>query len=201
MKEYLEILGYSSDIVSNGVEALEVLKKKRFDIILMDIQMPQMDGLKLTRIIRDPNSEVLEHTPIIIAMTANAMAGDKELCLSSGMDDYMGKPIRLKTLASTLELHLAGPALKPVVSFVDKTDVIDGFDTAVEFDTDFLCSINELKELIKQHKPLQCQKFILELIKKGCSDQCTRFLDSIQLLINEYQFERALEKIETTIKG
>jgi PAS domain S-box-containing protein len=200
MQEYLDILGYSADIVSNGIEALEVLKKKRFDIILMDIQLPQMDGLKLTKIIRDPHSEVLEHSPIIIAMTANAMAGDKERCLSSGMDDYMGKPIRLKTLASTLELHLAGPAMKPGVSFVDKNELIITSDTNFDFDEEMIDSIKKLKELIKQHKPLQCQKFILELLKKHSSEKYALFLDSIQMLINEYQFERALEKIDPIVK-
>ncbi len=200
MKEYLDILGYSSEIVSNGVEALEVLKKKRFDIILMDIQMPQMDGLKLTKIIRDPHSEVLEHSPIIIAMTANVMAGDKELCLTAGMDDYMGKPIRLKALASTLEQHLAGPALKPQVSFVDTSVIPEDFDANIDFNPEFVDSIKELKELIRQHKPLQCQKFILELIKNDCPDKCGWFLESIQKLINEYQFESALEKIEAIIK-
>jgi PAS domain S-box-containing protein len=200
MQEYLDILGYSAEIVSNGIEALEILKKKRFDIILMDIQMPHMDGLKLTKIIRDPYSEVMEHTPIIIAMTANAMAGDKELCLSAGMDDYMGKPIRLKTLASTLELHLAGPVMKPGVSFVDKNERIDTNFSDSDFDNGMVDSIKELKELIKQHKPLQCQKSILELLNKHNCEKCTRFLNSIQMLINEYQFEQALEKIDSILK-
>ncbi|HEX2957366.1 MAG TPA: response regulator, partial [Chitinispirillaceae bacterium] len=200
MKEYLEILGYSSEVVSDGIEALHILKKKKFDIILMDIQMPHMDGLKLTSIIRDPNSDVLDHTPVIIAMTANAMAGDKERCLTSGMNDYMGKPIRLQTLASTLEQYLSGAAIKPQHSFVVQNNVADNFNKNIEISNDAVESLKELTELIKLHKPLQCQKFILKLLKKDCPEDWSLFLNSIQMLINEYQFEGALEKIADILK-
>jgi CheY-like chemotaxis protein len=95
----LSKLGYQPDIVNNGKEALEIVSQKHYDIILMDVQMPEMDGLEATRMIRT----CLEVQPIIIAMTANVMQGDRDACMQSGMDDYMSKPIELKELLSHLE--------------------------------------------------------------------------------------------------
>jgi CheY-like chemotaxis protein len=87
----LKILGLDADIANTGLEAFHAVQKKKYDIVLMDIQMPEMDGYEATRRIR---SEVpKEHQPIIIAMTANALQGDEEKCLEVGMNDYMSKPI------------------------------------------------------------------------------------------------------------
>jgi PAS domain S-box-containing protein len=95
----LEQMGYRADMASNGIEAIESLERQIYDVILMDVQMPEMDGLEATRTIRK-----LTHTtqPHIIAMTANAMEGDRELCLSAGMDDYISKPIRVDELIGAL---------------------------------------------------------------------------------------------------
>jgi signal transduction histidine kinase/DNA-binding response OmpR family regulator len=95
----LEQMGYRADMASNGIEAIESLERQIYDVILMDVQMPEMDGLEATRNIRN-----LAHTtqPHIIAMTANAMEGDRELCLSAGMDDYISKPIRVDELIEAL---------------------------------------------------------------------------------------------------
>jgi signal transduction histidine kinase/CheY-like chemotaxis protein/ligand-binding sensor domain-containing protein len=95
----LSKLGYKGDVAVNGLEALETVKQKHYDIILMDVQMPEMDGLEATRQIR---LQVGMH-PIIIAMTANAMQGDREECLSAGMDDYVSKPVKLDELVNVLE--------------------------------------------------------------------------------------------------
>lgn len=92
-------MGYSIDIVQNGREAVEAAAQKRYDIILMDIQMPEMDGLEATRIIRSQAGAY----PYIIAMTANAMEGDKETCIASGMDNYISKPIDINILKNTIE--------------------------------------------------------------------------------------------------
>jgi len=92
IQKYLEKYGYHSQIVVNGKEAISLLSKESFDLILMDINMPEMDGYKATKIIRDQKSKVLNHDVPIIAMTANAQKGDRELCINCGMTDYISKP-------------------------------------------------------------------------------------------------------------
>lgn len=95
----LSKLGYSPVLANNGKEAVEKLEQEDFDIVLMDMQMPVMDGLEATRIIR----KTFLKQPVIIAMTANAMAEDKEACIQAGMDEYMSKPISLSDLMQLLE--------------------------------------------------------------------------------------------------
>jgi CheY-like chemotaxis protein/signal transduction histidine kinase len=92
-------LGYKPEIAANGEEVLEIVSQVDFDLILMDVQMPLMDGLEATRMIR----LCLKAQPVIIAMTANAMQGDRELCIQSGMDDYLSKPVELEELLRILE--------------------------------------------------------------------------------------------------
>ena len=92
-------LGYRADVAADGAEALEALRRQPYDIILMDVHMPVMDGLEATRRIRrEPGT----HRPWIIALTANAMYGDRELCLASGMDDYVSKPIKPDEIGAAL---------------------------------------------------------------------------------------------------
>jgi CheY-like chemotaxis protein len=92
-------MGYDADVAENGREALAALERERYDVVLMDIQMPEMDGFEATREIRDrmPGGQ-----PRIIAMTANAMKEDREACLAAGMDDYVSKPIQIEELARAL---------------------------------------------------------------------------------------------------
>lgn len=99
-------LGYNTDLVTNGREAVEALSGFDYDLVLMDCQMPMMDGYDATSIIRDKNSNVRNHSIPIIAMTANATKGDREKCLEVGMDDYVSKPIKLEKLAGAIERHL-----------------------------------------------------------------------------------------------
>src|SRR5258708_7073266 len=94
----LQKLGYEPTMVENGQEALDAVAKDRYDIILMDLQMPEMDGLEATRIIRESSSR----QPVIIALTANTMQGDEEECLKAGMNDYIGKPVDLEELVGKL---------------------------------------------------------------------------------------------------
>jgi CheY-like chemotaxis protein len=97
----LEQIGYRADLAANGVEALQALERQEYDVILMDIQMPEMDGETATRKIR---AELLpERQPYIIAMTAHAMKGDRERYLQAGMDDYLSKPVQVKNLKNALE--------------------------------------------------------------------------------------------------
>jgi PAS domain S-box-containing protein len=95
----LEQMGYRADVASNGIEAVESIERQIYDVILMDVQMPEMDGLDATRTIR--KLEAIAQ-PTIIAMTANAMEGDREMCLAAGMDDYIAKPIRVNELVGAL---------------------------------------------------------------------------------------------------
>ncbi|MCP4283477.1 MAG: response regulator, partial [Gammaproteobacteria bacterium] len=97
----LERLGYRADVAGNGVEALDALRQKLYDVILMDVQMPEMDGLEATRQIRKEFQT--EAQPRIIAVTANAMQGDREECLSAGMDDYISKAFEVQELMNALE--------------------------------------------------------------------------------------------------
>ncbi|HXB02478.1 MAG TPA: PAS domain S-box protein [Opitutaceae bacterium] len=95
-------LGYRADVAANGVEALSAVHRQHYDVVLMDVQMPEMDGLEATkRMVKEFPSR--KDRPWIIALTANAMQGDRELCLHSGMDDYISKPLRLTELSSALE--------------------------------------------------------------------------------------------------
>ncbi|MEH2285836.1 MAG: ATP-binding protein [Nostoc sp.] len=101
----LKNLGYSADIANNGKEALQLLEKIPYDLILMDCQMPVLDGLETTKQIHrwQESSFASGRRPVIIAMTANAMKQDKQLCLDAGMDDYLSKPVMKENLAATLE--------------------------------------------------------------------------------------------------
>ncbi|HEY9808651.1 MAG TPA: PAS domain S-box protein [Halomicronema sp.] len=94
-------LGYRADIAANGWEVIEALERQTYDVVLMDVQMPEMDGLEATRRILSRWEK--KARPRIVAMTANAMQGDKEICLRAGMDDYISKPIRSSALIEALE--------------------------------------------------------------------------------------------------
>ena len=96
----LQQMGYRADAVSNGLEAIESIERQKYDLIFMDVQMPEMDGLEATREIVSRWAKGAR--PQIIAMTANAMQGDREICLAAGMDDYLTKPIRVDELVAAL---------------------------------------------------------------------------------------------------
>ncbi len=96
----LEQLGYQADVANDGVEALAALHRQTYDVVLMDVQMPEMDGLEATRRIRTEFPAAAQ--PRIVAMTANAMRGDREACLAAGMDDYISKPVQIGALVAAL---------------------------------------------------------------------------------------------------
>jgi CheY-like chemotaxis protein len=95
----LEQMGYRADVASNGLEAVESVARQKYDVVLMDVQMPEMDGLEATRQIV---STLPDARPHIIGLTANAMQGDREACLEAGMQDYIAKPIRVDELVDAL---------------------------------------------------------------------------------------------------
>ncbi len=102
----LHNLGYNVDVVANGLEAVRSLEVFNYDLVLMDCQMPEMDGFEATAVVRDAGSRVLNHQVPIIAMTANAMAEDRENCLRAGMDDYVSKPVKKEVVSEVLNRWL-----------------------------------------------------------------------------------------------
>jgi len=114
-------LGYHADTVANGNEVMEALERFAYNIILMDCQMPDLDGYETTRLIRSEHSRPI----YIIAMTANAMQGDREKCLTAGMDDYVTKPVRTEELEAALARYRPAPAVNPPVDFEQLRDAAD----------------------------------------------------------------------------
>jgi PAS domain S-box-containing protein len=102
---FLERLGYEAVAANNGIEALRAIEARHYDLILMDLQMPEMDGFEATRQIR--RHVPADYQPKIIALTANAMAGDRELCLAAGMDDYISKPVKMPELVEAIKRQFA----------------------------------------------------------------------------------------------
>jgi signal transduction histidine kinase/DNA-binding response OmpR family regulator len=94
-------MGYEVRLASNGAEAVAALRKERYDVVLMDVQMPEMDGLAATKMIRSE----LAYQPVIVAMTANAMQGDREMCIEAGMNDYVSKPFKQQELIEMLQKY------------------------------------------------------------------------------------------------
>ncbi len=125
----LERLGYRADVAGNGREVIQALQRQTYDVILMDVQMPEMDGLEATRRIRDEMPAEIQ--PRIIAMTANAMEGDRERCLDAGMDDYVSKPVQVKQLVAALRKsvqqaeEVGSPALPEVTAVEAEAPVLD----------------------------------------------------------------------------
>jgi PAS domain S-box-containing protein len=114
----LEKLGLRADAVANGYEAVRALETIPYDLVLMDCQMPELDGFEATRWIRDPLSRVIDHAVPVIAMTANAMKGDREICINAGMNDYVPKPVDPKQLAAVIE-HWLRPPIEEVAVEVE----------------------------------------------------------------------------------
>ncbi len=112
---FLERLGYRADVAANGLEVLSSLRRQPYDVVLMDVQMPEMDGLDATRRIRQlsPSELAAEAQPRIIAMTANALKEDCDICLAAGMDDYLSKPIQAEELVNALKKCQSHPSKAP----------------------------------------------------------------------------------------
>lgn len=138
----LEILNYSFEIAVNGIQALKILEDKNFDLILMDCQMPEMDGYEATRRIRQLTEEAKSKIPIV-ALTANALRGDREKCLAAGMNDYLTKPLNVELLEITLKKWIQSTdAGTPVTETNALADNIINIET-----------IQRLKKLQKPGRP------------------------------------------------
>ena len=121
------------DAVENGAQALEKVQSNQYNVVLMDVQMPEMDGLEATQKIREWEKETGKHIPII-AMTAHAMQGDRERCLEAGMDDYVTKPLEPKVFFSALERWLQ--VTEPVRDSVENTQDYSSHEDAFSMDMD-----------------------------------------------------------------
>ena len=114
----LERLGQRADVVANGRDAVEAVRRQPYDLVLMDVQMPEMDGLDATRAIRAAGRGVGGgRQPVIVALTANAMAGDRDMCLAAGCDGYLAKPVRMEALADVLR-QVPNPQTEPALEKV-----------------------------------------------------------------------------------
>jgi CheY-like chemotaxis protein/nitrogen-specific signal transduction histidine kinase len=129
----LQQMGYRADLAANGLEALAALDRQPYDLVFMDVMMPEMSGFEATRVIRQRQKQKSQFpnyksSLIIVAMTANAMQGDREKCLGAGMDDYIAKPVRLEDVRAIVERWGATAAAAEVVT---KTEAVQESKTAV----------------------------------------------------------------------
>ncbi len=135
----LEHQGCRVEVASNGQEAIDALKRRAFDLVLMDCQMPEVDGFEATRRIRQGEPGVLTPQLPIIALTARALQGDREKCLQSGMDDYLTKPLEMDPLSEVLNRWLANPKAPPAPAPVSPPATLSTKPVAVIFDrADFM---------------------------------------------------------------
>ena len=163
----LEKYGNTVVVANNGREALAALKTQQFDFVLMDVQMPDMDGLEATATLREREKETGEHMPVI-AMTAYAMKGDRQRCLAAGMDDYVSKPIHAEALFDTIAAVLghtpdtglrgksAGEVAKSVIDWDVALEAVDGEESL----------LRTLVEAVLEESPQ-----ILDAIRRAVADQ------------------------------
>ncbi|WP_414567498.1 response regulator [Nostoc sp. CCY 9925] len=186
----LQSLGYSADVAGNGQEVLQLLEKIPYDLILMDCQMPVLDGLETTREIHrwQENSFASGRRPVVIAMTANAMKEDEQMCIDAGMNDYLSKPVMKEKLAAALERWAM--VILPKQTFVCEEKIstknIDLFDLAIDW---------ERLHQVSENNP----EFEIELLQIFVDDIQAR-IEMIKIAIAGEDFEQ-LARETHQIKG
>jgi PAS domain S-box-containing protein len=157
----LSQMGYRPDVVHNGVEVLQALDRQKYDVILMDIQMPEMDGLEATRRIRKEYTGT--RRPWIIAMTANAMDSDRKNCFDAGMDGYLSKPVRIEALEA--ELTRSSENIGQAVDF----SVLSKFGEMTGSGSE---AVRELVEIFSEETPLTLQQIRADIERKHVQGIC-----------------------------
>ena len=181
VQQLLAHLGYRADVVANGVEVLDALERQNYDVVLMDVQMPEMDGLEATRRLR---ARFGDASPRVIAMTANAMPGDREKCLAAGMDSYVSKPVELDDVRSVL-VAVARPASTVAE---DTATVIDRrrIDQLLELqDENNPTLVADIIQLFINDSPKHLQNIARAVTNKNTEELLSashRFLSSIENL-------------------
>ena len=160
----LNSLGLSADAVANGAEAVTALESIPYDLVLMDVQMPEMDGLEATRQIRSPHSAVRNHQVPIVAMTAHALRGDRERCLEAGMNDYLTKPVSPQALAAVLakwlptETEIAeSPPTSPVPGVRPQYPIFDRLGLMARLLDDGGIGTHGDDRVFGRHSPTDCR--------------------------------------------
>jgi two-component system sensor histidine kinase/response regulator len=189
----LERLGYRADVAANGLEAIEALSRIRYAAVLMDVHMPEMDGYEATAEIKRREEAQARRTPII-AMTANAMQGDREKALETGMDDYVAKPVTARELGAVLERWISPQEpLKPgtLVTTAD-TDPAASNGEEAPLNEGVVVSLRELQE---EGEP----SILAELIKLFLEDAPNRIV-ALREAVHAGEGQ-AVERIAHTLKG
>ncbi|MEH2347730.1 MAG: ATP-binding protein [Nostoc sp.] len=177
----LQSLGYSADVANNGKEALHLLEKIPYDLILMDCQMPILDGLETTKqILRWQESNFASgRRPVVVAMTANAMKEDQQMCLDAGMDDYLSKPVMKEKLAATLD-HWARMIFR-----VEEIEVLDRTVSTTNIGSVDLPIDWERLHQLSENNP----EFELELLQIFIEDIQPR-LEAVKIAIASHDFDQ-----------
>jgi PAS domain S-box-containing protein len=193
---FLEQRGHSVIVVNNGMEAVAAFEAEAFDAILMDVQMPEMDGFEATAAIRDKEKTTGNHIPII-AMTAHAMKGDRELCLAKGMDGYISKPIKKEVLYKTIE-EIGSGSDDVQTSQADKIADDQVFDKEEALDR-VGGDMGILKELIEVFFE-ECPKLMDEIRETMASGDNTALRRAAHTLKGTADIFSAKNVVETALK-
>jgi CheY-like chemotaxis protein/HPt (histidine-containing phosphotransfer) domain-containing protein len=169
----LGAMGYTCDIAGNGLDAVSAVTATTYDVVLMDVLMPEMDGLRATRAIRALTA--LERQPRIIAMTANAMEGDRETCLQGGMDDYVSKPVRVAELVAALQRVPAAQIPAAAVAAPHDADTAPSLEVSLQ---DAMTPLTSLRATVGG----QAEQLLPEL-SELFHDEAPRLLDAIRTAI------------------
>ena len=201
----LQKLGYRADVAQNGMEVLKALENRAYDLLLLDVQMPEMDGFETATMIKKRWDETKR--PKIIAITGNALSGDREKCLQAGMDDYMAKPIRVAELQSLLE-NWGAQILKTsdtvfftqkgiTTSFLDQ-DLLEELRSMPIEDTNVL---RELIDLFLNSVPQRIQALRDNLLNSEEVIFQAQALKSISLNIGAKRMQELAQSLEETAQS